>query len=83
METSESAGFRISSTVRALQCALQRQTGHEAESEHTDSGERSTNERDKLWFKESSAKNLRNRDFLAPNTVLATLYSDAQVSFSL
>lgn len=83
METSESAAFRISATVRALRCALRRQTGHEAESELTDSAERSTNERDKLWFKESSAKNLRNRDFLAPNTVLATLYSDGQVRVSL
>ncbi|KAK3540297.1 hypothetical protein QTP70_029606 [Hemibagrus guttatus] len=79
METAETAPFRIGSTVRELRCALRRETGHEAESEHTDSGERSTSERDKLWFKESSAKNLRNRDFLAPNTVLATLYSDGQV----
>ncbi|XP_058246094.1 DALR anticodon-binding domain-containing protein 3 [Hemibagrus wyckioides] len=79
METAETAPFRIGSTVRALRCALRRETGHEAESEHTESGERSTSERDKLWFKESSAKNLRNRDFLAPNTVLATLYSDGQV----
>ncbi|XP_060737451.1 DALR anticodon-binding domain-containing protein 3 [Tachysurus vachellii] len=79
METAESAPFRIGSTVRALRCVLRRETGHEAESERTDSGERSTSEPVKLWFKESSAKNLRNRDFLAPNTVLATLYSDGQV----
>ncbi|TSO77713.1 DALR anticodon-binding domain-containing protein 3 [Bagarius yarrelli] len=79
MEAAETAPFRISSTVWALRCALQRETEHDAESEHSDSGERSTNERDKLWFKESSAKNLRNRDFLAPNKVLATLYPDGQV----
>uniref|UniRef100_A0A8D3AEK7 DALR anticodon binding domain containing 3 n=2 Tax=Scophthalmus maximus TaxID=52904 RepID=A0A8D3AEK7_SCOMX len=34
---------------------------------------------EKLWFKESSAKNLRNRDFLSPTTMLNTLYADGQV----
>uniref|UniRef100_A0A3Q3KW29 DALR anticodon-binding domain-containing protein 3-like n=1 Tax=Mastacembelus armatus TaxID=205130 RepID=A0A3Q3KW29_9TELE len=36
-------------------------------------------EPEKLWFKESSAKNLRNRDFLSPSTMLNTLYADGQV----
>ncbi|KAI5095178.1 DALR anticodon-binding domain-containing protein 3 [Silurus meridionalis] len=79
METAETAPFRIGSTVRALRCALQREIGHEAESERAENREKRSTERDKLWFKESSAKNLRNRDFLAPNTVLTTLYSYGQV----
>ncbi|KAK1801132.1 hypothetical protein P4O66_022833 [Electrophorus voltai] len=71
METVEMSAFNIVSTVKALRCALRR----EGDAVHSDSGERN----EKLWFKESSAKNLRNRDFLAPNTVLATLYGDGQV----
>ncbi|XP_076860058.1 DALR anticodon-binding domain-containing protein 3 isoform X2 [Brachyhypopomus gauderio] len=77
MEIVETTSFKIVSTVRALRCALRGEREHEGDAVHSDSGERNTNE--KLWFKESSAKNLRNRDFLAPNTVLATLYPDGQV----
>ncbi|XP_056628609.1 DALR anticodon-binding domain-containing protein 3 [Triplophysa dalaica] len=62
--------FSIVSTVKALSGALRRDAEHEAEI---------SREREKLWFKESSAKNLRNRDFLAPNTVLTTLYAAGEV----
>ncbi|XP_037391654.1 DALR anticodon-binding domain-containing protein 3 [Pygocentrus nattereri] len=79
METEETSPFRVASTVRALRFALRRDAENGGDAERADSGERSANERDKLWFKESSAKNLRNRDFLAPNTVLATLYAHGQV----
>lgn len=67
----ESVPFSIVSTVKALRGALRGDAGHEAEI---------SREREKLWFKESSAKNLRNRDFLAPNTVLTTLYAGGEVS---
>lgn len=64
--------FSIVSTVKALSGALRGDAGnHEAEI---------SREREKLWFKESSAKNLRNRDFLSPNTVLTTLYAGGEVS---
>lgn len=66
----ESAPFSIVSTVKALSGALRGDAGHEADI---------SREREKLWFKESSAKNLRNRDFLAPNTVLTTLYAGGEV----
>ncbi|KAG9270909.1 DALR anticodon-binding domain-containing protein 3 [Astyanax mexicanus] len=80
MESEEpSPPFRVSSTVAALRFALRRDAENHAEAERADSGERSAGDRDKLWFKESSAKNLRNRDFLAPNTVLSTLYAGGQV----
>ncbi|XP_062854526.1 DALR anticodon-binding domain-containing protein 3 [Trichomycterus rosablanca] len=79
MEAEETAPFRIDSTVRALRCALRGEVEHEVESVQTNSGKRSCCDREKLWFKESSVKNLRNRDFLVPNTVLATLYPDSQV----
>ncbi|KAG8002830.1 DALR anticodon-binding domain-containing protein 3, partial [Nibea albiflora] len=44
-----------------------------------ENGDRIFPEPEKLWFKESSAKNLRNRDFLSPTTMLNTLYADGQV----
>ncbi|KTG42066.1 hypothetical protein cypCar_00015075 [Cyprinus carpio] len=66
----EAVPFSIVSTVKALSRALRRDAEHEAEI---------SREREKLWFKESSAKNLRNRDFLSPNTVLTTLYADGKV----
>lgn len=67
----EDIPFSIVSTVKALSGALRRDAEHEADI---------SREREKLWFKESSAKNLRNRDFLAPNTVLTTLYAAGEVS---
>ncbi|XP_061591047.1 DALR anticodon-binding domain-containing protein 3 [Cololabis saira] len=73
MEPSEQLSpLRISPTVRALSAALRgkRELGH---------GDRAFPDPEKLWFKESSAKNLRNRDFLSPTTMLNTLYADGQV----
>ncbi len=67
----EAVPFSIVSTVKALSGALRRDADHEAEI---------SREREKLWFKESSAKNLRNRDFLSPNTVLTTMYAGGEVS---
>ncbi|KTG04968.1 hypothetical protein cypCar_00021660, partial [Cyprinus carpio] len=66
----EAVPFSIVSTVKALSGALRRDAEHEAEI---------SREREKLWFKESSGKNLRNRDFLSPNTVLTTLYAGGEV----
>ncbi|RXN29457.1 DALR anticodon-binding domain-containing 3 isoform X2 [Labeo rohita] len=66
----EAVPFSIVSTVKALSGALRRDAEHDAEI---------SREREKLWFKESSAKNLRNRDFLSPNTVLTTLYAGGEV----
>uniref|UniRef100_A0A8C9Y1W8 DALR anticodon binding domain containing 3 n=1 Tax=Sander lucioperca TaxID=283035 RepID=A0A8C9Y1W8_SANLU len=63
----ESSPLRITPTVRALSSALR------------ENGDRIFPEPEKLWFKESSAKNLRNRDFLSPTTMLNTLYADGQV----
>ncbi|XP_030640740.1 DALR anticodon-binding domain-containing protein 3 [Chanos chanos] len=79
MDNTEVSPFRIASTVKALSSALRGEPENEADVTHSDSGERVANEPEKLWFKESSAKNLRNRDFLSPNTVLTTLYADGQV----
>lgn len=67
----EAVPFSIVSTVKALSGALRSDAEHEAEI---------SREREKLWFKESSAKNLRNRDFLSPNTVLTTLFAGGEVS---
>jgi len=67
----EAVPFSIVSTVKALSGALRGDAENEAEI---------IREREKLWFKESSAKNLRNRDFLSPNTVLTTLYAGGEVS---
>ncbi|KAJ0036502.1 hypothetical protein NQD34_005179 [Periophthalmus magnuspinnatus] len=81
MEEVEAAScpLRISATVRALGAALRgNQENGQAKSRSND-GERLFPEPEKLWFKESSAKNLRNRDFLSPSTMLNTLFMDGQV----
>lgn len=66
----ESVPFSIVSTVKALSGALRGDEGCETDI---------SREREKVWFKESSAKNLKNRDFLAPNTVLTTLFAAGEV----
>lgn len=70
----ESCPLRITPTVRALSSAL-RGKGDVVSA----NGGRLFPEPEKLWFKESSAKNLRTRDFLSPTTMLNTLYADGQV----
>lgn len=80
MENEEESPFRIISTVRALNSALRVKHRDDAEKTRSSGGDRVPNEPEKLWFKESSAKNLRNRDFLSPNTVLTALYESGQVS---
>lgn len=79
MENEEESPFRIISTVRALNSALRLKIRDDAETTRSSGGDRVPNEPEKLWFKESSAKNLRNRDFLSPNTVLTALYESGQV----
>ncbi|XP_063065375.1 DALR anticodon-binding domain-containing protein 3 [Engraulis encrasicolus] len=79
MENEEESPFRIISTVRALNSALRGKLRDDTETVHSCAGDRVPNEPEKLWFKESSAKNLRNRDFLSPNTVLTSLYDGGQV----
>lgn len=76
MEGADNRPFRIATTVRALNSALRGETENVVA---TVGSSRTMNEPDKLWFKESSAKNLRNRDFLSPSSVLTTLYADGQV----
>lgn len=78
MNTEESSPLRITPTVRALSSALRGTRGNVPESSR-ENGDRIFPEPEKLWFKESSAKNLRNRDFLSPTTMLNTLYADGQV----
>lgn len=74
--TEELSPLRITPTVRALSSALRgkRENVHEPS--------RGNGEPEKLWFKESSAKNLRSRDFLSPTTMLNTLYADGQVGLA-
>ncbi|KAL1021374.1 hypothetical protein UPYG_G00012480 [Umbra pygmaea] len=79
MENIEETPFRINSTVQALGFALRGEPENVPDANDLGSGDRISNEPEKLWFKESSAKNLRNRDFLSPTTVLTTLYADGQV----
>ncbi|KAG9336044.1 hypothetical protein JZ751_003310 [Albula glossodonta] len=79
MENTVESPFRISSTVQALSSALRVEPESVAEDGCHCVGQRGTNEPEKLWFKESSAKNLRNRDFLSPTTVLTTLFTDGKV----
>ncbi|KAM6928757.1 DALR anticodon-binding domain-containing protein 3 [Lycodopsis pacificus] len=74
----ESSPLRITPTVRALSSALRGKRENVPDSSQLN-GERIFPEPEKLWFKESSAKNLRNRDFLSPTTMLNTLYADGQV----
>ncbi|XP_035513036.1 DALR anticodon-binding domain-containing protein 3 [Morone saxatilis] len=76
--TEESAPLRITPTVRALSSALRGKRDNVPDSSR-ENGDRIFPEPEKLWFKESSAKNLRNRDFLSPTTMLNTLYADGQV----
>ncbi|TNN64685.1 DALR anticodon-binding domain-containing protein 3 [Liparis tanakae] len=76
--TEESATLRITPTVRALSSALRGKRDDVPDSSQLN-GDRIFPEPEKLWFKESSAKNLRNRDFLSPTTMLNTLYADGQV----
>uniref|UniRef100_A0A3Q3MTN7 DALR anticodon binding domain containing 3 n=1 Tax=Mastacembelus armatus TaxID=205130 RepID=A0A3Q3MTN7_9TELE len=76
--TEEPSPLRITPTVRALGSALRGKRENVPESSRGNSN-RIFPEPEKLWFKESSAKNLRNRDFLSPSTMLNTLYADGQV----
>ncbi|XP_010894127.2 DALR anticodon-binding domain-containing protein 3 isoform X2 [Esox lucius] len=79
MENIEETPFRITPTVQALGFALRGEPANVSGADGLGSGDRVSSEPEKLWFKESSAKNLRNRDFLSPTTVLTTLYADGQV----
>lgn len=74
----ELSPLRITPTVRALSSAL-RGKREDVHGSSRVNGDRVFPEPEKLWFKESSAKNLRNRDFLSPTTMLNTLYADGQV----
>ncbi|KAM3617647.1 uncharacterized protein V6R79_009204 [Siganus canaliculatus] len=74
----EPSPLRITPTVRALSSALRGKRENVPDSGR-ENGERIFPDPEKLWFKESSAKNLRSRDFLSPTTMLNTLYSDGQV----
>lgn len=80
-ETEELSPLRVASTVQALSSALRGNREH-APAANRGKGDRVFPDPEKLWFKESSAKNLRNRDFLSPTTVLNTLYADGQVSLT-
>lgn len=73
--------LRITPTVRALSSAL-RGKREDVHGPSRGNGDRVFPEPEKLWFKESSAKNLRNRDFLSPTTMLNTLYADGQVGLA-
>ncbi|XP_055787934.1 DALR anticodon-binding domain-containing protein 3-like isoform X2 [Salvelinus fontinalis] len=79
MENIEETPFRITHTVQALGSTLRGESENVSDANGLGSGDRISSEPEKLWFKESSAKNLRNRDFLSPSTVLNTLYADGQV----
>uniref|UniRef100_A0A3Q3QUJ0 DALR anticodon binding domain-containing protein n=1 Tax=Monopterus albus TaxID=43700 RepID=A0A3Q3QUJ0_MONAL len=74
----EPSSLRITPTVRALSSAL-KGTRETVSHSSRQNGDRLFPDPEKLWFKESSAKNLRNRDFLSPTTILNTLYADGQV----
>ncbi|XP_068607101.1 DALR anticodon-binding domain-containing protein 3 [Brachionichthys hirsutus] len=74
----EPSPLRITATVRALSSALRGQRENAPDSRQQD-GSRIFPEPEKLWFKESSTKNLRSRDFLSPTTMLNTLFADGQV----
>ncbi|KAM6925281.1 DALR anticodon-binding domain-containing protein 3 [Xenentodon cancila] len=74
----ELSPLRITPTVRALSSAL-RGKRENVRGSGRGNGDRAFPDPEKLWFKESSAKNLRNRDFLSPSTMLNTLYADGQV----
>uniref|UniRef100_A0A8C7KZY7 DALR anticodon binding domain containing 3 n=1 Tax=Oncorhynchus kisutch TaxID=8019 RepID=A0A8C7KZY7_ONCKI len=72
MENIEETPFRITHS------ALRGEPENVPDANGLGSGDRISSEPEKLWFKESSAKNLLNRD-LSPTTVLNTLYADGQV----
>uniref|UniRef100_A0A673B9B6 DALR anticodon binding domain-containing protein n=1 Tax=Sphaeramia orbicularis TaxID=375764 RepID=A0A673B9B6_9TELE len=76
--TAQPSPLRITPTVRALSSALRGKRDHVSDCGRANAV-RLFPEPDKLWFKESSAKNLRNRDFLSPTTMLNTLFADGQV----
>lgn len=75
------SALRITPTVRALSSALRGKHENVPECSQKN-GDRIFPESEKLWFKESTAKNLRTRDFLSPTTMLNTLYADGQVSLT-
>ncbi|KAG7263640.1 hypothetical protein CRUP_032040 [Coryphaenoides rupestris] len=85
--TEEPSPLRITPTVRALSSALRGKRpgvahgggGGGGGRGRRGDGEPAAAAADKLWFKESSAKNLRSRDFLSPTTMLHTLYGGGQV----
>ncbi|XP_058844196.1 DALR anticodon-binding domain-containing protein 3 [Acipenser ruthenus] len=80
MENPEDSAFQISSTVRALSSALRGESRSAAGSEAPVVGVSSSSVRGGCpWFKESSAKNLRSRDFIAPSAVLNKLFPEGQV----
>lgn len=81
-DTEQFAALRITPTVRALSSALRGKRENVTECSQRN-GDRISPEPEKLWFKESTAKNLRTRDFLSPTTMLTTLYADGQVSWTL
>nr|XP_028575463.1 DALR anticodon-binding domain-containing protein 3 [Podarcis muralis] len=64
METLESR-LSVSETLEALNATLRGKAGVGA--------------RGPVWFKESSARNLRSRDFLAPQAALMAMFADGQV----
>lgn len=80
-DTEEPTPLRITPTVRALSSAL-RGKRENAPDSRRGNGDRIFPEPEKLWFKESSAKNLRSRDFLSPTTMLNTMYADGQVGLA-
>ncbi|XP_054653254.1 DALR anticodon-binding domain-containing protein 3 isoform X2 [Dunckerocampus dactyliophorus] len=80
MENMEESPLRITPTVRALSSALRATRGNVHDCvRRGDGGNRMFPEPEKLWFKESTGKNLRSRDFLSPSTMLNTLYADGQL----
>ncbi|KAH0630308.1 hypothetical protein JD844_013216 [Phrynosoma platyrhinos] len=64
METAESR-WSVSATLQALNAALQGEAGDGA--------------RGPVWFKESSTRSLRSRDFLAPQAALRAMFTNGQV----
>uniref|UniRef100_A0A8C6VKG8 Uncharacterized protein n=1 Tax=Naja naja TaxID=35670 RepID=A0A8C6VKG8_NAJNA len=64
METTDSR-LRVSETLAAFNAVLRGKAGDGA--------------RASVWFKESSARNLRSRDFLAPRAALRAIFANGQV----
>ncbi|XP_042307278.1 DALR anticodon-binding domain-containing protein 3 isoform X2 [Sceloporus undulatus] len=65
METGESP-WSVSATLQALNGALRGEAGDGARG-------------GPVWFKESSTRSLRSRDFLAPQAALRAMFTDGQV----